>query len=187
MCTTIQLKTIKNRNLFKNNNNPPCHRKYRPHFSLNNAFDAFIKTDNTTPSLTGSLSNKLEELKFRISSMHPKPHLVALTEIKHKNKWNIDISELQLDGYIIYCNNLQENGRGIVNYVRSDLVCRQYIPQTPFTESLLLELQLQNNFKVIVGTIYRSPNSRPDNDNDLLTFINNFSSSVYDSMITNYF
>jgi len=134
-----------------------------------------------------SLSNKLEELKFRISSMHPKPHLIALTEIKHKNKWNIDISELQLDGYIIYCNNLQENGRGIVNYVRSDLVCRQYIPQTPFTESLLLELQLQNNFKVIVGTIYRSQNSRPDNDNDLLTFINNFSSSVYDSMITNYF
>lgn len=133
-----------------------------------------------------SLSNKLEELKFCISSMHPKPHLIALTEIKHKNKWNIDISELQLDGYIIYCNNLQENGRGIVNYVRSDLVCRQYIPQTPFTESLLLELQLQNNFKVIVGTIYRSPNSRPDNDNDLLTFINNFSSSVYDSMITNY-
>lgn len=132
-----------------------------------------------------SLSNKLEELKFRISSMHPKPHLIALTEIKHKNKWNIDISELQLDGYIIYCNNLQENGRGIVNYVRSDLVCRQYIPQTPFTESLLLELQLQN--KVIVGTIYRSQNSRPDNDNDLLTFINNFSSSVYDSVITNYF
>ena len=119
--------------------------------------------------------------------MHPKPHLIALTEIKHKNKWNIDISELQLDGYIIYCNNLQENGCGIVNYVRSDLVCRQYIPQTPFTESLLLELQLQNNFKVIVGTIYRSQNSRPDNDNDLLTFINNFSSSVYDSMITNYF
>ena len=31
-----------------------------------------------------------------------------------------------------------------------------------------------------MGTIYRSPNSRPDNDNDLLTFINNFSSSVYD-------
>ena len=31
-----------------------------------------------------------------------------------------------------------------------------------------------------MGTICRSPNSRPDNDNDLLTFINNFSSSVYD-------
>ena len=92
-----------------------------------------------------SLSNKLEELKFRISSMHPKPHLIALTEIKHKNKWNIDISELQIDGYIIYCNNLQENGRGIVNYERSDLVCKQYIPETPFTESLHY-----SNFRIVL-------------------------------------
>ena len=53
-----------------------------------------------------SLSNKLEELKFRVSSFHYKPHLIALTEIKHKNKWNIDISELQIEGYSMYSNNI---------------------------------------------------------------------------------
>ena len=93
-----------------------------------------------------SLSNKLEQLKFRISSMHPKPHLIALTEIKHKNKRNIDISELQIDGYIIYCNKLQENGRGIVNYERSDLVCKQYIPETP---SLSLSFY-NSNFRIVL-------------------------------------
>ena len=61
-----------------------------------------------------SLSNKVQELKFRINDMYSKPHIIALTAINHKNKWNIDISELQIEGCTIYSNNLQDNGRGIV-------------------------------------------------------------------------
>ena len=37
-----------------------------------------------------SLANKVQELKFRINDMYSKPHIIALTETKHKNKWNIE-------------------------------------------------------------------------------------------------
>ena len=50
---------------------------------------------------TWSLANKVQELKFRINDMYSKPHIIALTEIKHKNKWTIDISDLQIEGYTI--------------------------------------------------------------------------------------
>ena len=102
--------------------------------------------------------------------MYSKPHIIALTEIKHKNKWNIDISELQIEGYTIYSNNLQDNGHGIVNYVRHDIICQQIYLDNSFNEYLLLQLQLENKSKVLIGTIYRSPNSRSDNDSKLFGF-----------------
>ena len=122
-----------------------------------------------------SLANKVQELKFRINDTYSKPHIIALTEIKHKNKWNIDISELQIEGYTIYSNNLQDNGRGIVNYVRRDIICQQIYVDNSFNEYLLLQLQLKNKSKVLIGTIYRSPNSLSDNDSKLFGFIDNFS------------
>ena len=56
-----------------------------------------------------SLPNKIEELKKRVTSMDTKPDVIALTEIKHKNKWNLERSELQLDGYSLYSNDLEGN------------------------------------------------------------------------------
>ena len=68
-----------------------------------------------------SLSNKKQELVAFINNAPRKPKLIALTEIKHKNKWDTELSELSIPGYSIYSNNLNINTRGIIVYVSQDL------------------------------------------------------------------
>ena len=46
-----------------------------------------------------SLLNKLNELKLVIKSLELKPAIIAITEVKHKNKWQTSLSELTLNGY----------------------------------------------------------------------------------------
>jgi len=106
-----------------------------------------------------SLADKVQELKFCINDMHSKPHIIALTEIKHKNKWNIDISELQIEGYTIYSNNLQDNGRGIVNYVRHDTVVQIMILSYLVLSIILVHLVISTNSyweiltaQILIGT-----------------------------------
>ena len=80
---------------------------------------------------------------------------------------------MQIEGYTIYSNNSAT--RGIVNYVRHDIICQQIHLDNSFNEYLLLQLQPQNKSKVLIGTIYRSPNSRSDNNSKLFGVIDNFS------------
>ena len=53
-----------------------------------------------------TLANKLPELRTLISNASSKPKLIALTEIKHKNKWDINLNELVIPGYNIFSNDL---------------------------------------------------------------------------------
>ena len=49
-----------------------------------------------------SLPNKINELKLVLNSHDIKPSVIAkfaITEIKHKHKWNTSLSELALKGY----------------------------------------------------------------------------------------
>ena len=64
----------------------------------------FIKCNNLEVLYTNadSLSNKINELKLLIRSLEKKPGIIAITEVKHKNKWNTTVSELTLPGYILY-------------------------------------------------------------------------------------
>jgi len=47
-------------------------------------------------------------LEVLIQSLHNKPKIIAVTEVKHKNKWNVSSSELQLPGFNFYSSNLME-------------------------------------------------------------------------------
>ena len=47
-----------------------------------------------------SLQNKLNELKVLLQSQSNKSKVVAITEVKHINKWQLSNSELQTDGII---------------------------------------------------------------------------------------
>ena len=117
-----------------------------------------------------SLPNKLEEVKNRIKSLNNKPDVIALTEVKHKNKWNMEVQELQIDGYQLYSNNLNGNSRGIIIYVNIDIYSKQIVTDD-CSECLLLELNTHNNSKLLICTIYRSPNSSLDNDHKIFKFI----------------
>ena len=65
------------------------------------------------------------ELKSYITLSEKVPDIIALTEIKTKNKWQINDVELNIDGYDLYSNNLWEYNRGIVIYVKDSLTCKQ--------------------------------------------------------------
>ena len=79
-------------------------------------------TDNLTILYTNiyPLPNKIHELQQYANSLENSPDIIALTEIKHKNKWHVDISELNIDGYRLFNNDLQSCNRGIIVYVKDN-------------------------------------------------------------------
>ena len=119
-----------------------------------------------------SLPNKMQELMSVINNTPCKPKLIALTEIKHKNKWETNLSELAIPGYNIISNNLNTNTRGIVVYVKQDLICKQLNYDSSFSEFILLEIACTENTKLTVGVFYRSPSSTTDNDQKLFDLLN---------------
>ena len=121
------------------------------------------------------LPNKLDELKSRIHTCKVKPSIISVTEVKHKNKWDIDTAELSIDGYRLFANNYDENPRGIIIYVRNDVLCKQVELECTCTENIVLEIQINKNNILHFGTAYRSPNSTDDNNQAVLNFISKLS------------
>lgn len=114
---------------------------------------------------------KLQELKLRIEDSNPS--IIAISEVKPKNyKRDIQISEFNIDGYEILSANLSKSspGRGMLMYIKDSLKYSPYnISNSTFEENLLCEIQVGNNEKILVGSLYRSPNGSEEN---LLNFAN---------------
>ena len=70
--------------------------------------DAIFDIDNFEILYTNAdgLPNKLNELKVLVNSEGIKPKMIAITKVKHKNKWNLANSELNIEGYGFYSNDL---------------------------------------------------------------------------------
>jgi len=68
---------------------------------------AVIKNQCETLYTNGDgLHNKLNDLKIFIQTQNNKPEVIAVTEIKHKNKWNLLNSELNIEVHNLYSNDL---------------------------------------------------------------------------------
>ena len=89
------------------------------------------------------------------------------------NKWNIN-SELQIDGYNLCANDLDEMGRGIAVYISTDIYCNQIYVESVFKDFVIIELSLDE--KSIFGNFYRSPNGTAESDEELRTLISSISS-----------
>ncbi len=74
----------------------------------------------------------------------------------------------QIDGYDLHTNNLN-TGRGIIIYTKSAMGAVVEEVNTKFEESLFCKVKLYGNDQLLIGNIYRSPNS--DSDNNKKTFI----------------
>jgi len=88
------------------------------------------------------LQNKLNELKVLVNSEIFKPKVFAVTEIKHKSKWNLQNSELNIEGYVLYTNDLAEKRRGVAMYIRDDLYRNQLYVDSVYKDFVLLQLKL---------------------------------------------
>jgi len=122
------------------------------------------------------LPNKIQELKCFINLSEKVPDIIALTEIKYKNKWHVNTAELNIDGYHLFSNNLWEQNLGIIIYAKQDLNCKQVFLNNSCMEYVPLEIQTDLNKVMQVAIIYRSPNSFLENGLNMCSLIDHICS-----------
>ena len=114
---------------------------------------------------TDALTNKLEELELFLHS--EKIDIVAITETIPKNhssdeKFNFD----SLQGYT--CIDCQE-GRGVCLFIKSSLqVTRCSDFEGLFSPSVFCKVVLSKEKTIVIGVLYRSPNSDETEFNNML-------------------
>ena len=120
-----------------------------------------------------SIMNKIEEL--RLVAAVDKPDIIALTE-----SWTNEMVEqcvLSIDGYHTPVRQDRKDtkdgrGGGVLLYVKSCMTFSEITPNAKFTNSVWIKLTHVNGDKVIVGLVYRSPNSSADNNSGLVSTMN---------------
>ena len=131
-------------------------RKLKEHINV-----WFTNTDVLT-------KDKLSELKCKIDQATDKPDIIAISKIQPKNyRRTLSIEEHHIDCYAIEHLNIMDSNKGrcMVLYLRET-------PTTNFEEAIIVQLNLIN---LILTSIYRSPDSRIENNNSLNTLINSIS------------
>lgn len=110
------------------------------------------------------LMNKRSELDALIE-IHD-PEVVGIVEVKPKNsRYNIQECEIALPGYDVF-HNLDQQGRGIGLYIKQDLRPNLIKLNTQFEESVFVSCESHGK-TMILGLVYRSPNSSEANNINL--------------------
>ena len=103
--------------------------------------------------------------------------IIVITEAMPKNaKTRPSIAELSVPGYDVFTSKTFEtSGRGVYMMVKSCLKANPVMELTnsDFRESTWCMLKNDEGQQVLIGGIYRSPNSSLDNNNELISLLNN--------------
>ena len=119
-----------------------------------------------------SLLNKRDELGEIVGRIDP--DLIAITEVKPKVRSGVMLAEFNIPGYDMFCNSgFEGTGRGTVLLVKSVLKPNPVTELTnnKFVESTWCTIINDKNDKILIGVIYRSPNSSNENNEALLDLI----------------
>ena len=73
--------------------------------------------------------------------------------------------DLQLTGYTMYCNL---EGRGVALYVRDSVKSGDLKLEKSRKSSTWCEVKLKNQDSLIIGLVYRSPNTTDEENNKLI-------------------
>ena len=101
-----------------------------------------------------------------------KPHILALTEFGASDL--VGDGELGIDGYTLYRGNQSDGsgglGRGVALYVMNTLNHSAYpaVDGLAFDCSVWTKIKLAGNKSLLVGVVYRSPNSTNENNQNML-------------------
>ena len=115
-----------------------------------------------------SLLNKIIELEARLSVANP--DVLALCEIYPKHcLLPVDEAELQLKGYDLYLPS--KSHRGVAIYCKKNLQTRYFAVDGIDFEEHVWCLISDGSEEILVGCIYRSPNSNSDNNHTLLQLL----------------
>ena len=120
-----------------------------------------------------SAMNKKSEIRDLISE--EKPHVLALTEFGAAS--SVKDNELGIDGYTLYRGDHSDGkgglGRGVGMYVHNSLnhsACPTF-DDLLFDCSTWSVIKLKDNKSLLLGAVYRSPNSSVENNQKLLTLL----------------
>ncbi|CAG2195408.1 unnamed protein product [Mytilus edulis] len=118
------------------------------------------------------LFNKLSELIVR--ARDNKPNIIGITEVKPKvNRYKPSKAEYSLPevgNYKMYEKNLEtDEGRGLLLYIDSNLESTEVNMEAQFQENIFIKIKLNQNDKLLIGLIYRSPSNNTKEYNDKLT------------------
>lgn len=121
-------------------------------------------------------TDKRQELKHRLDDMEEAPHVIALQEVKPKHfRYERSTAEYNLDGYVLLEENLHnDEGRGLIMYIRNGVKFSTIELKTKYCECMCVEVTCHDE-KLIITSIYRSPNSAADNNNNLLMLMQEIS------------
>ena len=102
-----------------------------------------------------------------------RPDIICVTEFAPKfTVTNVQDSELQIDGYV-HCSNIDYYKRGAVIYVSKNLNMNPIDTSNMCDESVWVEISLKGSDKLLLGCVYRSPNSPEDNNQNVLECVRN--------------
>ena len=117
--------------------------------------------------------NKRSEIMNLIDAQNP--HVLALTEFGASDA--ISDSELGIVGYTLYRSNHSDGsggpGRGVALYVKNSInhsACPQ-MEEMEYDCSTWSIVKLAHNKSLLVGVVYRSPNSTDENNTSLLNLL----------------
>ena len=112
-----------------------------------------------------SLLNKIGELEVLIGIV--KPDIIVVTELfpKTLNPTNIDKNEYKIKGFACFTGQIEEHYRGVAIYIKEDIKADYCYPlsNNNFKESVWCEIRVNSKDRLLIGGIYKSPNSNSVN------------------------
>ena len=120
-----------------------------------------------------SLLNKRTELTSLIDNYNHRPDVIAIVEVKPKNKSNLNLSEFSIPGYAMFSNIDVKNTTGIIIYVDKTLTSNGLDLNNNFRESVIIKIKSADipGEYLLFCCIYRSPKSDDINDDSLFCLI----------------
>ena len=106
------------------------------------------------------VTNKLEELRTRVANANP--HVIGVTEVKPKHaRFKLSPAELKIYGYNLLHNSLDNgNGeRGCALYIRSTMESQCVQFKSDFSDCVWAKINMIGDDTLLIGCMYRSPNS----------------------------
>ena len=108
---------------------------------------------------------------------------MAITEILPKfSLFQPDEKNYSLDGYDLFISNLSQ-GRGCAIYVKDYLAATKVSFECNFNDSVWCQIKLKNNDKLVIGCVYRSPNSTMENNQNLYQLLNIVNNSHFSHLL----
>ena len=80
-------------------------------------------------------------------------------------------SELKIEGYNLYSNELSGKGRRVALYVKQEVRCNLLYVDSKYDDFVVLQIDSGVDEKLLIGIFYRSPNNSPESDEEFF-FVN---------------